>query len=222
LVIPYILPIAVFIGFALSSAWLVFFLLEDRKKPEPKLMITKTFVIGMVSALAAAGIEKFFGALCAFLSISDYSIISLSGNAFIEELIKFIVVFVFVSASKYFDEPVDRMIYMITAALGFATVENFFFLSSAATATELAGLSILRFVGATLMHALSSGILGYMWAKKKLIGGIVMATGIHTLFNYLVLTKGPETWPTAFLLFVAFILFYKFDRIKTYYERKKR
>lgn len=221
--IPYAVPSAIFIGLALSSIWLVFFLLEDKDKPEPKLLITKTFIIGMISALAAAAIEKIFGLLCVDLGLSDYSLFSLSGNAFIEEFIKFVVVFVFISASKYFDEPVDRMIYMIAAALGFATVENFFFLSNAVSISELAGLSILRFVGATLMHALASGALGYMWARRKIISGLVIATAIHTAFNYLVLEKGPELWPTGFLLLIAFILFYEFDRIKRYYyERKKR
>lgn len=176
----------------------------------------------MISALAAVATEKAFGICCTALKLSEYSLFSLSGNALIEEFIKLAVVFVFISASKYFDEPVDRMIYMIVAALGFATVENFFFLSNAVSVTELAGLSILRFVGATLMHALASGILGYMWAKKKLLWGLIVATAIHTGFNYLILAKGPEMWPTAFLLLIAFILFYEFDRIKQYYyERKK-
>lgn len=221
--IPYAIPSAIFIGLALSSIWLVFFLLEDKEDPEPKLIITKTFIIGMISALAAAAIEKVFGELCVNLQFSDYSLFSLSGNAFIEEFIKFLVVFIFISASKYFDQPIDRMIYMISAALGFATVENFFFLSNALSVTELAGLSVLRFVGATLMHALASGVLGYAWARRRIIIGIILATVIHVIFNFLVLTKGPELWPTGFLLLISFILFYEFDRIKKYYyERKKR
>ncbi|MDD4931096.1 MAG: PrsW family glutamic-type intramembrane protease [Candidatus Colwellbacteria bacterium] len=219
----YILPISIMLGLFLSSIWLVFFLLEDRNKPEPKLAITKTFFFGMISAMAAAALEKGFSVFCAGAAIHDYSILSLTGNSLIEELIKFIVVFVFISASRDFDEPVDRMIYMIVAALGFATTENFFFLSNATTISELAGLSIMRFIGATLMHSLSSGMLGYAWAKGKLLLGLVIATIVHTIFNFLILEKGPETWPTAFLLFVAFILFYEFDRIKQYYyERKKR
>lgn len=218
----YTIPIITLLGFTLSSIWLVFFLLEDRAKPEPGLLITKTFAIGMISAFAAIGVEKLFGFLCSCLSVEDYSVLSISGNALIEEIIKFAVVFIFVGASKHFDEPIDRMVYMITAALGFATVENFFFFSTAASVTELAGITVLRFVGATLMHALSSGMLGYFWARQRLFIGITVATIVHTVFNFLILAFGPERWPVVFLLLISFILFYEFDKIRQYYyERKK-
>ncbi|MDD5098959.1 MAG: PrsW family glutamic-type intramembrane protease [Candidatus Colwellbacteria bacterium] len=218
----YTFPIITLLGFVLSSIWLVFFLLEDRAKPEPRLLITKTFAIGMISAFAAIGMEKLFGLLCSCLSVEEYSILSISGNALIEEVIKFAVVFIFVGASRHFDEPIDRMIYMITAALGFATVENFFFFSTAASIAELAGITILRFVGATLMHALSSGMLGYFWAKQRLFIGVVVATVIHTVFNFLILASGPERWPIVFLLLLSFILFYEFDKIKQYYHERKK
>jgi RsiW-degrading membrane proteinase PrsW (M82 family) len=111
---------------------------------------------------------------------------------------------------------------MIVAALGFAVTENFFFIMSASSTQEIVSLSVLRFVGATLMHALSSGMLGYFWAKKKLFRGIVIATAIHTLFNLIVLNTGPEFYPTVFLIFIAFILFYQFDKIKEYYHEKQK
>ena len=221
-IIDYILPISVFLGFLLSSTWLVFFLLEDREKPEPKTAITKTFVLGIISALAAAGLEKLFSLTAPLLEITEYSFASIGINAFIEELVKFLVVFVFISRSRYFDEPVDRMVYMITAALGFAVAENFFFLINASTTEEIIGLSVLRFIGATLMHALASGILGCLWARKKLLFGLIIATVIHMAFNLLVLGFGPEFYPTVFLVLIAFILFYQFDKIKAYYHEKQK
>jgi len=219
LVTEYLLPISIVIGFGLSAIWLVFFLLEDKDKPEPGLLITKTFAIGMISALGAAALERLFSVSNPVLGITEYSVLSLGVNAFIEEFVKFLVVFVFISRSRFFDEPIDRMVYMITAALGFAVTENFFFLMNASSTEEIVGLSVLRFIGATLMHALSAGILGYFWAKKKLIFGLAIATIIHTLFNILVLNLGPEFYPTSFLIFIAFILFYEFDKIKMHHEK---
>jgi len=216
----YLLPASIFLGFLLSAVWLVFFLLEDKKNPEPKTVITKAFVFGIISALAAAGLEKLFSIYAPALGIAEYSILSIGVNAIVEELIKFLTVFIFISRSRFFDEPIDRMVYMITAALGFAVAENFFFLMNARTTEEFIGLSILRFIGATLMHALSSGLLGYLWAKKKLFLGFIVASVIHVIFNLLVLGFGPEFYPTIFLVFIAFILFYEFDRIKAYYYEK--
>jgi len=221
LVTRYLLPISVFIGFGLSAIWLIFFLLEDKEKPEPGSAITKTFSLGMISAFAAAALERFFSVSNPALGITEYSVLSLGINAFIEEFVKFAVVLVFISKSKFFDEPIDRMVYMITAALGFAVTENFFFLMNASSAEEIIGLSVLRFIGATLMHALSAGILGYFWARKKLLLGLLLATIIHTLFNLFILNLGPELYPSIFLVFIAFILFYEFDKIKMYYEKQK-
>jgi protease PrsW len=219
----YIIPASVFIGFLLSSVWLVFFLLEDKERPEPKKAVTKTFILGMLSALAAAGIEKLFAAVAPILGVTEYSILSIGGNALIEELVKFFTVFIFISHYRYFDEPIDHMIYMITAALGFAVAENFFFLMNAHTPEEFIGISVLRFIGATLMHALSAGILGSFWAKGNLLLGVFFATVIHVIFNLLVLNLGPEFYPTVFLILIAFILFYQFDRIKKYcYEKQNR
>lgn len=218
----YIIPLSALLGFILSSVWLVFFLLEDKEKPEPKTAITKTFILGILSALAAVGIEKLFSVAAPLFGIAEYSVLSIGANALIEELVKFLTVFIFVSHSRYFDEPIDRMVYMITAALGFAVAENFFFLINASTPEELIGISILRFIGATLMHSLSSGILGNFWAKEKILSGIAFATVIHVIFNLLVLNFGPEFYPTIFLVLIAFILFYQFDKIKTYYYEKQK
>lgn len=218
----YIIPLSALLGFILSSVWLVFFLLEDKEKPEPKTAITKTFILGILSALAAVGIEKLFSVAAPLFGIAEYSVLSVGANALIEELVKFLTVFIFVSHSRYFDEPIDRMVYMITAALGFAVAENFFFLINASTPEELIGISILRFIGATLMHSLSSGILGNFWAKEKILSGIAFATVIHVIFNLLVLNFGPEFYPTIFLVLIAFILFYQFDKIKTYYYEKQK
>jgi len=215
------LPVSVFLGFFLSAIWLVFFLLEDKQKPEPKIAITKTFILGMASALVAAGISKAFLYIAPALGVLDYSVMSIGVHALIEELVKFLAVFIFISQTRHFDEPIDRIIYMITAALGFAVVENFFFIMGAASLAEIIKISVLRFIGATLMHSLSSGILGSMWAKGRLLLGIALATIIHIIFNLLILDFGPKFYPTVFLVFVAFVLFYEFDRIKTYYYEKQ-
>src|SRR6185503_954988 len=61
------------------------------------------------------------------------------------------------------DEPIDPVMYMVAVALGFAAVENTLFLiSPLAGGTLLQTLLTgnLRFVGATLLHVLSSAAIG--------------------------------------------------------------
>ena len=134
---------------------------------------------------------------------------------------KFLVVLLFIRKSRFLDEPIDLMIYMITAALGFAAVENLFFFNSVRSIEELIGLASLRFVGATLMHALASGILGYLWAKRRLIFGLISVSLLHAVFNYLILKLGPTIFPTILLVVMAIAMFADFDKLKEYYERRK-
>lgn len=133
--------------------------------------------------------------------------------AFIEELTKFVVVRVTAIKSREFDEPVDTMVYLIVVALGFAASENVFAaLNIAATNGTLNAtgdvfldgsvltLLLLRSFGATLLHTLSAGVLGYFLAQGYfhiaggsgrsrhywLLKGLIAATLIHAAFNILI------------------------------------
>jgi RsiW-degrading membrane proteinase PrsW (M82 family) len=120
---------------------------------------------------------------------------------------------------KYFDEPIDAMVYMITAAMGFAALENAVFLI--APVGEPFEMMIFRFVGATLLHALASGLLGYYWIKGKVFLGLTVATVLHLFFNILIIAY-PQSpfYACGILIFASFFLFYDFDILKAY-EREK-
>jgi len=104
-------------------AWLVFYLGED-PHPEPKRMIVFTFVVGMAFGFFTVAVENIFNTWTTNLGVVELSILSLLGLAFIEEVMKFAAAHFAVNKSPEFDEPIDAMIYMIVAALGFATLEN--------------------------------------------------------------------------------------------------
>ncbi|MBZ1348960.1 MAG: PrsW family intramembrane metalloprotease [Candidatus Liptonbacteria bacterium] len=204
----------------LGGIWLIFFLFEDRKRPEPPLMIAKTFVLGFFAVFVAAGLQGPLNQVLIKMDIAQHSFLPLTVFSLIEEVVKFMVVFIFIRKSGFLDEPIDYMIYMITAGLGFATLENFLHLASLENYYEIIELASLRFVGATLMHALSSGLLGYFWAKKKILLGIFAATLLHLAFNKFILMYGPFLIPIILLIIAAVLLFNLFDKIKYVYKTK--
>jgi len=124
------------------------------------------------------------------------------GLAFVEEFMKYLVVREKVLKNPEFDEPTDAMLYMIIAALGFAALENILALlpdENPLLLSEAIKISAFRFVGATLLHALASGIVGYYLAvaffeaKKHLrlvVQGLTIATLLHALFNLLIMRIG--------------------------------
>jgi RsiW-degrading membrane proteinase PrsW (M82 family) len=193
-------PLYFFFATLPSLLWLNFYLKED-KRPEPKSMILKVFLFGMIFAILALSIEKILieGVEKIRLSqvISELVEIFLI-VAFVEEFLKFLVVREVVFESKELDEPIDCMIYMIVAGLGFAATENlllFFPLKSDAV-LRLFQISFLRFISATFLHALSSAIVGFFIGisffrkeeRFKLISfGLLIATLLHGFYNFFII-----------------------------------
>lgn len=221
--------IFVFIALGLlpSFAWLIFFLGEDQH-PEPKKMIALVFLYGALITIPAIILQLIFrDVIFSSLQINEYSLFAFLFFAAIEEILKFMVAYWAIHKSKYFDEPVDAMIYILTAALGFALVENVAVAASTGNLSQAIAAVILRFVGATLLHALSSLIIGYYWARSILhkgkhrlsffiAQGFALATILHGIFNYLIMsTKDILVYPTIFLILIALYVFWDFERIKS-------
>lgn len=212
------------LGIIPSFAWLVFFLKED-VHPEPKKIILKVFISGFFITFIVIAIQFVFQDIFNFYKIADGNPFSLFIFALSEEILKFLAVYFVIRKSEFFDEPVDAMIYMIVAALGFAMVENLAIMLSITEISEAFGIITIRFVGATLLHALSSAIVGYWWAKGFIRNnmpfayiaiGIIIATILHTFFNYLIITfEDAIVYSVMFLTIVAMFIFWDFEKIKT-------
>lgn len=217
-----------FIFFSLipSLAWLLFFLNQDRY-PEPKKKIISVFLLGSLSAAPILIISSFIVSFLDNLPLSSYIFIVLVVvSPIIEELGKYLVVRFSVLNSSHLDEPTDLMIYMITAAMGFATVENILFLLpvkeglldifSSLELSTLFNQGLTRFASGTFLHALASGLLGFFMAisireiknkKKILIVGISIAIMLHAFYN-LSIIKEFHLFTIIFLitLFIAVLV----------------
>jgi len=201
------------LGLLPAVLWLIFFLREDAARPEPKRMIIYVFIGGALAAGASVipefYLQKYFPPPT---GAPAYMSALLGPFAFIEEVVKFLIVYLIIKKSTYFDEGVDAMIYMITAGLGFAAVENILNLIGTDSIIEI---FTLRSIGATLLHALASGILGFHWARGYLVPGIIAATLLHWGFNYSVLLfQNIEIYTTGLLLLAAIFLFHDFEILK--------
>jgi len=219
----------IFLGLLPSFAWLIFFLRED-VHPEPKKIIARVFVVGTLAAFVAVGFQILLKNILQSFQINEYHLISFCFFGLTEEVLKFLAAYLVVRKNKFFDEPIDAMIYMIAAALGFAMVENLAIMFSVKTLDEAISTITLRFVGATLLHALTSGLVGYYWAcslakingqlsivkGQLLIFGIILATLLHTFFNYLIIiSKEVFIYPIIFLIIIALFIFWDFEKVKT-------
>ena len=161
-----------------------------------------------------------------YASVNAFSLFF--GIALIEEYAKYLVIKFLILRRVDFDEPVDAMIYLITAALGFAAVENALFLVPLFKENLFFGLEITtnRFLGANLLHALSSGIVGFfvarMWfsphRRHFIAAGVIIASMLHAGFNYLILLREAVAESTFYifllLVMMAVMVFIDFERLK--------
>ena len=198
-------PLLIILGLIPSLVWLFYYLRKDCH-PEPKSLIARTFFLGILVAPLAIIAELWFVKF--FKSSFDFNVMDtvlfFIWAAFAEEYVKYLAVRFGVINNPNFDEPVDAMIYMVSAGLGFAAIENILVIIQAYNTETIGGIQAafqiwgLRFAGATLLHAVSSALLGYFLAlswfysrhsKKIMVIGFMLATFAHFVFNYVILTE---------------------------------
>ncbi len=224
-------PIYIIFGVLPSFIWLLFYLRKDAH-PESNRMILKIFFYGMIAAIPAILLEMGIIGEVSKLNLSPILISVLSifiGVALVEEFLKYLVVRGKALRSSELDEPIDVLLYMIICALGFAASENILILFSLGPTFllgEALSITAFRFLGATFLHALSSGVLGFFLALsffdlknrgKFLLLGIALATLLHGLYNFAIIEmEGTLTFliPILVLLSSAIFLTWGFKRLK--------
>lgn len=213
--------LAIVAAFIPAILWLWFFNTRDRYEHEPKSMIMKLFLWGVLSGPWAAGFNDMFGQIWnpvikgapSFGLFAVLLLVMVYVLALNEETMKFIVTNNEVRGDKNFNEPVDGMIYITAAALGFAAGENTLYIigsffgvfqsavkagmpaQGALTQAFVAAFGVLapiRSLITAVGHVTWSGITGYFLGKhvvgggsKKLVTvGVLLAAVLHTSFNY--------------------------------------
>ena len=222
------LLISISLGVLPAVFWLLFWLYEDKIRPEPRGLILRAFVGGMlvvpiVIPLQLIGFQYFS------LGVVAFTIVSIT-----EEIFKYVAARITSLGSKENNEPLDPVIYMITTALGFAAVENTLFLiqdaGMGAAASSLIITGNMRFLGATLLHVISSATVGVFMSlvfyksknikKLFLLFGLILAIILHTVFNLLIISNANTNNTSIFTIFTfvwvgVVILLLMFEKIKT-------
>lgn len=217
-----------------SLFWLWIYLREDRRDPEPRSLLFRLFLFGIIAGALGLILETII--LYAFFDpsvISDENLLSEDETPMknlpekiaiyaviaplMEEASKYIFIKRFGFSSKYFNQIIDGVIYAVTVSLGLALFENFLYFTEFLSkgAAVFAGGFVLRFLFSTLLHTLSTGWLGYWMGRGKfevafrtkyLAFGFILAVLIHGTFNLLMITARLDLALLA-LIVVASLLF---------------
>jgi RsiW-degrading membrane proteinase PrsW (M82 family) len=231
----YIIFIYIIFGILPSLTWLSYYLRKD-VHPEPKKTILRIFLWGALITLPVFFVQLGLASLLSKINASDlitsliYWFVVIS---FSEEIFKYLVIKIKIMNSPDLDEPVDVMIYMVIAALGFAALENILYLFSPVGDMSFNQLmdrtliiTFIRFIGATFLHTLCSAVVGYSLAisfckiKTKyasISAGLFMAVLLHGLYDFSIMKLDGYlklVVPVAIIVTLAFLVFSGFEKLK--------
>jgi len=145
---------------------IIYIYLKDKYEKESKRILAYTFFLGAIVSIFITTLLYMFFDL--FLPIpDDFSVWQQFLKAFfivalIEEFSKYVIVKYYNQPRKYFNEPFDGIVYAVMVSMGFAAVENLFYVFEGGMEVAL-----IRAVTAIPAHATFGIIMGYFMGKAK-------------------------------------------------------
>lgn len=138
---------------------------RDKYEREPLAPIIISFILGALAIIPALVLEltgeKIFG------KMNGSNIFSASFHAyfvvgFSEELCKLAALMIYAFRSKEFNEPMDGIVYSVMVSMGYATLENVFYVLEGGI-----GSALLRMFLAVPAHASFAVIMGFYVGRGK-------------------------------------------------------
>ena len=201
---------------------LKYYLNKDKAKPEPTGLIVKVFIAGCFLVIPALIIEFiltiFFGFGTGNFLLPAIILKSFIIAGFVEEWLKRYTVKKVAYNTPYFDEVFDGILYAIVASLGFAMIENIFYVLDGGLTTGL-----IRAITALPLHAIAAGIMGYYLGKAKFAEtplqelqlfrkGLFRAVIYHGLYDFIVFSGALIS--SLFFIALPIILIFGFVHLR--------
>ncbi|MEA2007296.1 MAG: PrsW family intramembrane metalloprotease [Patescibacteria group bacterium] len=190
--------------------WIWFFRRLDATESESGRFLFRIFRFGFVALVIAFIVEiiidrTFFSQAIEFMGTYedveiDPTVLGLILISFflagpVEEFIKYYILRRVTFKNPEFNQIADGIIYGVTLALGFVLVENtgyFYDLYANAPEDFLFSVSLFRGTATTLLHIVSTGIIGLYLGRSKFetggglklaLKGVLIASLLHGMFN---------------------------------------
>ena len=214
----------------LPSILIILFFVNSDKFKEPTKEIIKIFFLGILITIPAYILNTYIGDfLYKNTEVSEGLISSFLTAAPVEEGLKLSVLYYFVYKMKEFNEPLDGIVYGVTASLGFATLENIYYVYLLADDFEITSmaLAVIRSFSAVPAHAVFGIFLGYFFMKYSFIKkgdnlffAFIIPFVLHGCYN---LFLNSNFYVALILIMIAWIVaLILFSRLKKTQRNKKR
>ncbi len=211
----------------------------DITTTEPIGLLIGTFMLTILLATFAAIVNTIGGALLQPIPLVGMILFFYLIVGPVEEAVKLLAVRLLAYRSRSFDAVIDGAVYGAVAGLGFATIENVFYITQVVATAGTEGGLFATATGITTVralvgpgHVIYSAIAGYYlglakfnpdYAGPLVLKGLLVAAFVHGTYNVTV-QVGPgllalSTPLTPDLAFVAYVIL--FNALIGYYLYRK-
>lgn len=225
----------IIIGNVLASGCIVLLIyFFDINEKEPPWTLVRLFIISIIATFLFGKLKGFLFEYYDWQFDPLFSYFIVAG--FFEELLKILLVFIFVWSLKSFNDKSDGIVYYLVIAAGFSVLENVGYSFKFVINPFLFGLKtgqmnfyhealrkivLFRAVsGHIFINIISGFFLGYAKMGKKywiLIPGFILSVILHGFWN-LTASLGYINYYIIFLAIIDIILFYLITRSSLYYK----
>jgi RsiW-degrading membrane proteinase PrsW (M82 family) len=213
----------------LPSILIITFFVKSDRFQEPASQIIKIFFYGILICFPAYYLNTVLGDIYASRGISESLVSSFLTAAPVEEILKFSVLYSLVYKMKDFNEPIDGIVYGVSVSLGFATLENIYYvyLMSDYFETTSKSLAILRSFSAIPAHGIFGATMGYFFMKYSFINKknnlalcMIIPILLHGAYNFF--TYYYFIISLSIIIISWFILLRAFSRLKKSQKTKRK
>ncbi len=201
----------------LPAALLWLYIWKSDPKPEPLSLLMKALLYGVLIIIPLAVVEPMvsqilFGEDSDPRSMLGAVLDSFCVAAIPEEGFKLLALWLIVRRNPYFDEHFDGIVYAVSVGLGFAAVENIFYVFS--DMEQWRSIALMRALMAVPGHYAFAVIMGYYFSKyhfvekstRNAVLTIVAPVIAHGTYNSL-LTIGGDNELVSTIGFVLVVVF---------------
>jgi RsiW-degrading membrane proteinase PrsW (M82 family) len=195
------------LAFAPGAFWLWRFRHHDDLEPEPALLTLLVFGLGCLSVMPILWLRPTYEAWIDDATGTTRNLLDcFLVTALPEEGCKLLAFLLGAWLWSEFDEPLDGVVYGVSAGLGFASLENFLYLRMSGEPLVI----FYRAFTATVAHAVFTGGLGFCLARARFggsrfpgwlwaLGGLALAVALHGAYDFF-LVQSQSTGLVSLLL----------------------
>lgn len=193
--------------------------LRDHLQPEPISMVVRTFLFGILLVFPIMLLQYVIQTEWELNQAFFQAVIA---SALIEEFFKWLIVYHSAYKHVAFDEPYDGIVYAVSVSLGFATLENLFYLI-------INGLDVAfwRALLPVSSHALFGIWMGYYMGLSKFskkskekttrtIVSLLLPIMLHACYNLILLTT--QNWLWLIIAFMAILWWKGLKKVRLAHE----